>query len=212
MESQRESDLRPPKHSPWGEVQRCETIAPGIHFVETAGHGGISLSAAWNREIPEPFRDKGGWYEEDCDAAIPSFFLPDHFSEVTRERARRSLRRWHWREWEAHFGEEVPPAESPQKAKHLWLEARRGELITVSAWGDWCDTVPKGKVGVAAVVGGLAGEPYKDIHSTPGGDPRSSYWLVDEAEYATRHDNPAGSITIDPDRHQPWTGPMGGTT
>lgn len=33
-----------PEYSPWGEIQWCETLAPGIFFISTASHGGILVS------------------------------------------------------------------------------------------------------------------------------------------------------------------------
>ena len=35
-----------PKSSPWGEVQSCETLCPGVFLVSTASHG--ELFGAWN--------------------------------------------------------------------------------------------------------------------------------------------------------------------
>jgi hypothetical protein len=64
-----------PLHSPWGAVQHGERLADGVFFVSTAGHGGIKLDRARNALVPEVFRKEGGWYEEDCDWAIPMYFL-----------------------------------------------------------------------------------------------------------------------------------------
>ena len=30
-----------PEQSPWGEVQHCRELCPGVFQVSTAGHGGI---------------------------------------------------------------------------------------------------------------------------------------------------------------------------
>lgn len=30
-----------PGYSPWGEIQHCDMLTPGIYSVSTAGHGGI---------------------------------------------------------------------------------------------------------------------------------------------------------------------------
>ena len=32
-----------PKSSPWGEVQNCETLCPGVFLVSTASHGGTMV-------------------------------------------------------------------------------------------------------------------------------------------------------------------------
>ncbi len=64
-----------PLHSPWGAVQHGEKLADGVFIVSTAGHGGIKLDRARNALIPHLFRREGGWYGEDCDIAIPMYFL-----------------------------------------------------------------------------------------------------------------------------------------
>jgi hypothetical protein len=96
-----------PKYSPWGEVQTGERLADGVYFVSTPSHGGFKLSPVNNVLIPVAFRRKDGWYEEDCDAAIPIFFMPNLFKPEEVENARSSLQTWHRREWQAHFGDAI---------------------------------------------------------------------------------------------------------
>ena len=63
--------------SPWGEVQHCEIMCPGVYSVSTASHGGVMVHGSVAREILSPaarkhcFRD-GSYYcfEEDCDAPV----------------------------------------------------------------------------------------------------------------------------------------------
>lgn len=33
-----------PKYSPWGEVQECDTLCPGVFMVSTASHGGTMIA------------------------------------------------------------------------------------------------------------------------------------------------------------------------
>lgn len=33
-----------PKHSPWGEVQNCDILCPGVFMVSTASHGGTMVA------------------------------------------------------------------------------------------------------------------------------------------------------------------------
>ena len=33
-----------PKKSPWGEIQNCDTLCPGVFMVTTSGHGGTMVS------------------------------------------------------------------------------------------------------------------------------------------------------------------------
>ncbi len=62
------------QHSPWGAVQQCDEMAPGIWNVTTASHGGIVLDQAHADRIPadiEPFTGSRRHWEEDCDWAVP---------------------------------------------------------------------------------------------------------------------------------------------
>ena len=63
--------------SPWGPIQNYEILAPGVWQVHTAGHGGIKLSAERNAKVPKLARNEDGWYEEDCEYAIPAFVHKD---------------------------------------------------------------------------------------------------------------------------------------
>jgi len=65
--------------SPWGPIQTVEALGPDAVCVTTASHGGLRLSlAAWGR-LPEPIRktaySDNGWFEEDCDWALPYLAL-----------------------------------------------------------------------------------------------------------------------------------------
>ena len=65
-----------PKISPWGKVQTCDTLCPGVFLVSTASHGGTMVSkevAAFLSPAAKKcgFR-QGGYlcFEEDCDAQV----------------------------------------------------------------------------------------------------------------------------------------------
>ena len=74
-------------HTPWGHSQHQEEIAPGIVMHHTASHGGIRLSPERQRQLAEKtnylvqpdtsFLNTMQWWEEDCDWAIPYYFLAD---------------------------------------------------------------------------------------------------------------------------------------
>jgi len=64
--------------TPWGASQQRLKLGTGINMYSTASHGGIKVSEKLNRSIPAQFREESGWYEEDCRAAIPLYFLADH--------------------------------------------------------------------------------------------------------------------------------------
>jgi hypothetical protein len=72
--------------------------------VSTASHGGIVVSPAALDRVPEPLRgtsySAAGWFEEDCDWAIPYLALGLHVFEpergdAVRAAARQTLWRWH---------------------------------------------------------------------------------------------------------------------
>ncbi len=120
-----------PLHSPWGAVQHGEKLADGVFFVSTAGHGGIKLDRARNALIPDVFRREGGWYEEDCDWAIPMYFLELKLEK--KELALETMRNWHWRAYESWFKETIPPGSSYLKDEHLFQEANRANWVVISA-------------------------------------------------------------------------------
>lgn len=65
-----------PAWTPWGAAQHTDEVMPGVLYVSTASHGGYHLTPELNARIPEQVRRPDGWYEHDCDAALPAYFLP----------------------------------------------------------------------------------------------------------------------------------------
>ena len=185
-----------PRHTPWGATQHGEAISKQIYTVSTSSHGGIHVAEVENMLIPEPFRRDDGWYEEDCDWAVVAHVFPHLFREQDVIAAKRTLRSWRWRSWEECYEEEVPIAESPQKAEHLFRLEHASDLLTVAAFGDWHRSVPPGMVGVVASPGGCR---------TPGRVERC--FLVTAEAYGKRHENPSGSLVVDPGATAPWVGP-----
>ena len=68
--------MRPP-YSPWGEVQHCEKLCPGVYQVSTASHGGVmaKLSVAsklFSMAVRQYSFVEGGYlcFEEDCEAPV----------------------------------------------------------------------------------------------------------------------------------------------
>lgn len=57
--------------TPWGRADYTAQLCPGIGTVGTPSHGGIKVSAALNKRVPEIVRAPGGWYEEDCAWCVP---------------------------------------------------------------------------------------------------------------------------------------------
>ena len=80
----KQNPYREPRESPWGAVQDCTEIAPGIYSVVTAGHGGIMIDRALaphilsTEALAEGFVENGCYcYEEDAAASIPLCELYD---------------------------------------------------------------------------------------------------------------------------------------
>ena len=94
---------RPGAASPWGGIQTVTPLGPDAVAVTTASHGGICISPEALARIPEILRrtgcSAGGWFEEDCDWAIPYLalgldaFEPDR-GEAMRRAAEQTMRRW----------------------------------------------------------------------------------------------------------------------
>lgn len=82
--------------SPWGPIQTVTPLGPEAAVVTTASHGGLRVSLAALRRMPESIRQTAysgdGWFEEDCDWALPYLalgldaFEPDP-GEAARQRA-----------------------------------------------------------------------------------------------------------------------------
>jgi hypothetical protein len=86
-------------NTPWGVSQQVETIARGIHWVSTAGHGGLMVSAGVAKKILSEQAVKvahpgkaGGYvcFEEDCSYAVAFFEHP----EWKRHLDKLSLAQW----------------------------------------------------------------------------------------------------------------------
>lgn len=149
--------------SPWGGVDYAYLYPEGIRCVGTPGHGGWWVPCKLNRRIPGPLRNDtrannapdttaGGWYEEDCEWAVPVYCLPDLFHPDDVTEARRVLRSWFPDEFTAAFPDDpVAVKESHILQERAALEAIPEDgWVTTAAFGSWADWVPDGMVGVCA--------------------------------------------------------------
>jgi len=61
-----------PENSPWGKVQTCDALCPGVFLVSTASHGGTLVSKEVSAMLSSSARKcgfkQGGYlcFEEDC--------------------------------------------------------------------------------------------------------------------------------------------------
>jgi hypothetical protein len=175
--------------SPWGGIQHLKEYGPEACSVSTAGHGGFWIAPEAMARIPAPFRSTpysgAGWFEEDCDWAIPFAFLDLHqFSsnpEADRASALRTLQHSHPDAFETLTGRKLAPGESTVRDEAAFYAEHAQSWIATSAWGDWAAWVPDGSVGVLALIGGRRAEAGL---VAPG--PRERWFLVPKAEYSAR--------------------------
>ena len=61
LEEQRQNAIAPeaPPYSPWGNVQECETLCPGVYSVSTPGHGGVMVRRELAEKVPYPMTPEG---------------------------------------------------------------------------------------------------------------------------------------------------------
>ncbi|MDK2759422.1 MAG: hypothetical protein KYX66_22105 [Blastomonas fulva] len=120
----------------------------------TASHGGIILSDQRQAAMPPALLIDGGSYEEDCDWALPILAFS---SELERQGscsagflqlARDTAKCWHPDRFSAFTGEAVEENASTILRTRKAYIAAIGEFCVTTAWGDWADWVPEGKVGV----------------------------------------------------------------
>jgi hypothetical protein len=169
-------------HSPWGWIQSVTTIAEGIWFVDTAGHGGFKLSRKRQRQMPQALRLNGAWYEEDCEAFLVILGFPQCFKKEEVEQAHKSVKNWFPGLYEEWSGKVIPVEESFKKREKLFYETHKEDYIVISAFGDWKEGIPKGMVGVVATKGGIRNASQR-------------YFLVSQEEYHM-------DFVVDLSRHQ----------
>lgn len=142
--------------SPWGTIQHVTAHADGIASVSTAGHGGIKLNRYRNAKVPAAARRKGGWYEEDCEYAIPVLTFPEAFDPTHVEVARQSLKNWYPEEYTAVTGEPVAVEDSFTLRERVFRAENADRYVAVSACGSG-PGIPEGMIRVCATLGGLRG-------------------------------------------------------
>jgi hypothetical protein len=123
------SMFTPPSNSPWGEVQYCDTLCPGVFLVTTAGHGGTMVARDMEAFLSPAARKcgfrKNGFlcFEEDTQEAVVTrelldkglWSLPDRIKDKVafEESINKSLREYnpdYWRSRE--HGREQAAAQS----------------------------------------------------------------------------------------------------
>jgi hypothetical protein len=104
-----------PKNSPWGEIDSCDVLCPGVFLVSTSSHGGTMVARDIEEFLSPAARKQGrrqnGFlcYEEDCDEAIvlrelldkKLWDIPDRIKDRAAFEANidQSLQRYHPDYW-----------------------------------------------------------------------------------------------------------------
>lgn len=175
--------------TPWGKAQTTDVLAEGIVFYSTASHGGFKLDRTRNALVHPAWRDRGGWYEEDCEAAKVIVTFPSLFSEKTVEAAHRTLKNWFPDAYERIYRVTLAPSESFKKDEQRFYEEHAADWIVISGVAS---KERPGFVECLATKGGTRGK---------GGERR---FLVPDDEYrACRR----FAFVIDEARHAPCDGP-----
>lgn len=113
-----------PEFSPWGEVQACDTLYPGVFLVSTASHGGVMISkgvAAFLSPAAKKCGSQHGGYlcfEEDTEENVIFRELLDkqlwkiperiHDKESFEDGINQSLREYHPAYWQARARRRKP--------------------------------------------------------------------------------------------------------
>ena len=106
-----------PRSSPWGEVQSCEVLCPGVFLVSTASHGGTMVANEVAAVLSPAakkcgFKDKGYiCYEEDAQESVvlrelldkKLWKIPDRIKDKERfeENLNQSIRQYNPEYWRA---------------------------------------------------------------------------------------------------------------
>jgi len=128
-----------PEESPWGKVQTCDTLCPGVFLVSTASHGGTMIAKDMAAALSPAARKcgfkQGGYlcFEEDSqeDVALRELLdkklwaVPDRIKDKAafEENINQSVREYHpdyWRIRQA--GLEKAP--TPQERSTAYYEER----------------------------------------------------------------------------------------
>lgn len=174
--------MSPRKHSPspWGLVQTAETVAPGITFVTTAGHGGFHLTDDRVKQMPRALRKPNGdvWFEEDCEWGLVVLSFPDLFSKKDRKLARDVVKSYFPFRYEKHYHCKLRPEESHVIRRLAFEEKTKDRYVAVSA----INSHVKGFVEVVFVKGGRdrnghyrSNQKYYRLVSTEDYDAREEY-------------------------------------
>lgn len=126
-------DARIAASTPWGPSQGATVYADGVVFHDTAGHGGIHLTADRNAKVHPMLRADNGWYEEDECWAIVAITFPNLFTRFERRHAERTIKDSWPDTWEKISGTILGPGESREKDRRAFELEHANDWIVISA-------------------------------------------------------------------------------
>lgn len=144
-----------PVMTPWATPDTADERLPGIWHVTTPSHGGFVLSEERQAAMPASLRRDDLFYEEDVDWSLVMLAFADELRRADDELfdlefdlARQTARNWRPDRYTAFTGEAVEPRDSYVLRRQAAYAEQVGNIVVVSASGDWAAWVPAGKVGV----------------------------------------------------------------
>ncbi len=174
--------------TPWGAAQQSVSLCRGIVQYSTAGHGGVHLSPTRNMVVPEYMRNADGWYEEDCEWAIPATIFPEvwvkHYpnSPDILKTIKDTLRNWYPDMYEQFYESKIKNGTSMVRDDERFDEEHKTDWIVYTATGHG------NMVECNAALGG-----WNNRHNSE----QKTFWVSSE-EYATRSHR---GFVIDLNRH-----------
>lgn len=139
----------------WGTPDTSDERVPGIWHVTTPSHGGFVLSDERQAAMPACLRRGDPFYEEDVDWSLVVLAFADELRDagdrlfgLEFDLARQTARNWRPDRYASFTGERLEAHDSYVLRRQQAHADRIGEVVVVSASGDWADWVPTGKVGV----------------------------------------------------------------
>jgi len=124
-----------PEKSPWGEVQTCDTLCPGVFLVSTASHGGTMIAKDMAAALSPAARKcgfkQGGYlcFEEDSQESVALrelldkklWAVPDRIKDKAafEENINKSIREYNPDYWRSRqTGLEKAPTRQEQAPAH----------------------------------------------------------------------------------------------
>lgn len=145
-----------PTRCPWGIIDHADQLVPGIWSVGTPSHGGFLLSPERQAALPAAIRRADGAYEEDAEWSLVALTFADEFAAIScGQRTMADIAKAHARNCYpvdyAVLTGETPTADNSHALRRREINAAAlGRFVVTSAFGDWAEWVPEGKVGIIA--------------------------------------------------------------